>query len=237
MAVQLNLSNEEFQPEKQRLPDNTLSFVPKTGTTNFDMQQMFEIAIPRTNHIIRLNKGYFQIELHLRMTKSAAATVADNENTWYVGINSAAAIFDQVQVKNNGRTILSDTYAQIAARLRNMQKSTEFNDSMNSCYINYKDIRKNVGFTYIRSRDIATTGSDVTFRMRVPVGDIFDCFSTCDNFSTTQLIDDIVLSLQLSDPKQYLTLVEVNADFSVKRVEKFTGSEQEIVAAKDVCLL
>ena len=94
MSVQLNVSNEEFQYDKQRMPDNYLSFVPKTGTMNFDKTQMFEIAIPRTNHVIRLNKAYAQVVLNINMKLKEAATDADKK--WYIGFNNAACIFDQV---------------------------------------------------------------------------------------------------------------------------------------------
>ena len=69
MADQINVDNEEFIPQKQVIPDNVLSFVPKTGTTRFDKQQMFEISIPRTNHVVRLNKAYLQVVMKLKMTK------------------------------------------------------------------------------------------------------------------------------------------------------------------------
>ena len=231
MAVQINLNNEEFQPEKQRLPDNYLSFVPKTGTAKFDKTQMFEIVIPRTNHVIRLNKGYFQVEMKLNMKFASPAEPDDTiDGNWYIGFNNAACIFDQIQIKNNGRTIYSNTFSQITSRLWGMSKSKEYLDYMYQCFLNYKDIRRNVGFTYIPVSDIDNTDEfrEYTFRMRIPIGAIFECFDNCDNFSTTQLIDDIVMSMQLSEPYKYLTLVEVNDDYSVKKVMKFTGTEDPL---------
>ena len=117
MAVQININNEEFIPQKGRspeativvkqdIPDNVLSFVPKTGTTRFDKHQMFEISIPRTNHVVRLNKAYLQVVMKLNMTKKEEDT---NDSKYYIGFNNAACIFDQVQIKNNGKTIYSNT--------------------------------------------------------------------------------------------------------------------------------
>ena len=143
MADQINV--DAFIPEKQAIPDNTLSFVPKTGTTRFDKQQMFEIVIPRTNHVVRLNKAYFQVTMKLKMKRGGTSSSIGD---WYVGINNAACIFDQVQIKNNGNTIYSNTYSQISSRLWQMSKSKEYLDSMPYCFLNYDDISKNEGFLY-----------------------------------------------------------------------------------------
>ena len=107
-SIARDLSAEEFIPQKQVIPDNVLSFVPKTGTTRFDKQQMFEISIPRTNHVVRLNKAYLQVVMKLKMTMKGES--GDDVN-YYIGINNAACIFDQVQIKNNGKTIYSNTYS------------------------------------------------------------------------------------------------------------------------------
>lgn len=223
-AVARDLSAEEFIPQKQVIPDNVLSFVPKTGTTRFDKQQMFEISIPRTNHVVRLNKAYLQVVMKLKMTKKEESS---DDYNYYIGINNAACIFDQVQIKNNGKTIYSNTYSQISSRLWQMSKSKEYLDSMPYCFINYDDIRKNEGFIYQQvSGLIEDTPKDVTFRMRIPLAAVFDCFDNTDNFSTTQLSDDIVLSLQLSEPYKFLTIVETDLLGKVKRVEKFYSEEQ-----------
>ena len=222
MADQINV--DAFIPEKQAIPDNTLSFVPKTGTTRFDKQQMFEIVIPRTNHVVRLNKAYFQVTMKLKMKRGGSSSSIGD---WYVGINNAACIFDQVQIKNNGNTIYSNTYSQISSRLWQMSKSKEYLDSMPYCFLNYDDISKNEGFLYQYCGGINIhSGNVVEFNMRIPLPALFPCFDNCDNFSTTQLTDDIVLSLQLSEPYKYLTLVEVDSSKRVKRVEKFYSEEQ-----------
>ena len=226
MSVQINIDNEEFILEKQNIPDNVLSFVPKTGTTRFDKHQMFELAIPRTNHVIRLNKAYFQVVMKINMKK--VETHAD-DSKFYIGMNNAACIFDQVQIKNNGKTIYSNTYSQISSRLWQMSKSSEYLDSMPYCFINYNDISKNEGFIYKKVSDLDIKENIVEFRMRIPLAAVFECFDNCDNFSTTQLSDDIVLSLQLSEPYKYLTIVEADANNKVKRVEKFYSEEQLFV--------
>ena len=225
MAVQINLSNEEFQPVKQRLPDNILSFVPKTGTTHFDKSQAFEIAIPRTNHIIRLNKACFEVEMVLSVALNSTESASEDVNNWYFGMNNAACIFDQVFIKNNGRTFHSDTYSQVSSRLWQMQRSTQYLNSMYSCFLNYEDISKNIGFTYFKCADLITDPEGeyktVTFRMRIPLGAVFSCFDTCDNFPTSQLVDDIVMLLQLSDAYKYLTLVHIDDNKRVDKVMPF----------------
>ena len=227
MSVQINIDNEEFVPQKQNIPDNVLSFVPKTGTSRFDKHQMFEISIPRTNHVVRLNKAYLQITMKLNMEKIDTDT---GDQYYYIGFNNAACIFDQVQIKNNGKTIYSNTYSQISSRLWQMSKSKEYLDSMPYCFINYNDIRRNEGFIYKKVSELSNTGAeDVIFRMRIPLGVVFECFDNCDNFSTTQLSDDIVLSLQLSEPHKYLTIVKTDSNYKVQRVEKFYSEEQLFV--------
>ena len=238
MSVQINLNNEEFQPIKQRLPDNILSFVPKTGTTHFDKTQAFEISIPRTNHIIRLNKACFEVEIVLKMKLDIDGAEDETDaygalQDWYIGFNNAACIFDQVFIKNNGRTFHSDTYSQVSSRLWQMQRSTPYINSMYSCFLNYEDISKNLGFTYFKVSDISRTDdgsawkkdkvTEVRFRMRIPLGAVFSCFDTCDNFPTSQLVDDIVMLLQLSEPYKYFTLVQTESSEStkVKRVMPF----------------
>ena len=232
MSVQINIDNEEFILQKQNIPDNVLSFVPKTGTSRFDKHQMFELSIPRTNHVVRLNKAYLQVVMKLKMKKHVDGILDDE---FYIGINNAACIFDQVQIKNNGKTIYSNTYSQISSRLWQMSKSKEYLDSMPYCFINYDDISKNEGFIYKKVEDLKTDDfTDVEFRMRIPLAAVFECFDNCDNFSTTQLSDDIVLSLQLSEPYKYLTIAETNfildGNRKVNRVEKFYSEEQLFVA-------
>lgn len=236
MTVQLNVSNEEFIAEKQRLPDNVLSFVPKTGTTHFDKHQMFEIVIPRTNHIINLRKACFIVEMKLRIRRTGDVAAFSN---WFVGMNNAACIFDQVQIKNNGRTIWSNTMSQVSSRTWQMSKGEEYLDSMNACFLNYNDINRNIGHTYIQCSTLSTDAvtastTDVTFRMRIPLAAVFEGFDNCDNFYTTALNDDVVLSLELSEPYKYLTLVNAEAATAdgrrrVVRVEPFTSSEQRIL--------
>ena len=219
MADQINV--DVFVPEKQAIPDNMLSFVPKTGTTRFDKQQAFEIVIPRTNHIVKLNKAYFQVTMKLSFYRTGTM------NNWYVGMNNAACIFDQVQIKNNGNTIYTNTYSQISSRLWQMSKSKEYLDSMPYCFINYDDITKNEGFIYKKCQDIAVgSKTEVEFNMRIPIGLLFPCFDNCNSFSTTQLSDDIILSLQLSEPYKYLTLVKVDNNNRVQRVEKWYSEDQ-----------
>ena len=219
MADQINV--DVFVPEKQAIPDNVLSFVPKTGTTRFDKQQAFEIVIPRTNHIVKLNKAYFQVTMKLSLYRTGTM------NNWYVGMNNAACIFDQVQIKNNGNTIYTNTYSQISSRLWQMSKSKEYLDSMPYCFINYDDISKNEGFIYKKCQDINVGSRTVVeFNMRIPIGLLFPCFDNCNSFSTTQLSDDIILSLQLSEPYKYLTLVKVDSNNRVQRVEKFYSEDQ-----------
>ena len=228
MSVQINIDNEEFVPQKQNIPDNVLSFVPKTGTSRFDKHQMFEISIPRTNHVVRLNKAYLQITMKLNMEKKEEDII--NDNLYFIGFNNAACIFDQVQIKNNGKTIYSNTYSQISSRLWQMSKSKEYLDSMPYCFINYNDIRRNEGFIYQKVSELTKdTPQNVEFRMRIPLGAVFECFDNCDNFSTTQLSDDIVLSLQLSEPHKYLTIVKTDTNYKVQRVEKFYSEEQLFV--------
>ena len=219
MADQINV--DVFVPEKQTIPDNVLSFVPKTGTTRFDKQQAFEIVIPRTNHVVKLNKAYFQVTMKLAIDRVGTM------NNWFVGMNNAACIFDQVQIKNNGNTIYTNTYSQISSRLWQMSKSKEYLDSMPYCFINYDDITKNEGFIYKRCSEISSSKKTIVeFNMRIPIGLLFPCFDNCNSFSTTQLADDIILTLQLSEPYKYLTLVKVDSNNRVERVEKFYSEDQ-----------
>ena len=79
------------------------------------------------------NKGYFQVEMKLSMKITENV---NNDKNWYIGFNNAACIFDQIQIKNNGRTIYSNTFSQITSRLWGMSTSKEYLDYMYQCFLN-----------------------------------------------------------------------------------------------------
>ena len=212
--------------EKQVLSDTYLAFLPKNTAGYTTKNQIIDVQIPRTEHVLRLNEAYLQVELLTTFKSNINYAAADGEEQ-YVGLINSATMFDQVYIKNNGKTIHTDTFSQINSRIWQLSKSTNYQQANPAAFLNYDDVRANDGLLVHKITAGATAfnaGVEVplVFRLKIPLGAVYQCFDNCDNFSTTQLNDDITLSMQLSNPNKYMCLITADStSHKVKRVEPF----------------
>ena len=227
------MDNQEINPEnispieKQVLSDTYLAFLPKNTAGYTTKNQIIDVQIPRTEHVLRLNEAYFQVELKTAFKANLDyAAVAGEEQ--YVGLLNSATIFDQVYIKNNGKTIHTETFSQIQSRAWQLSKSTNYQVANPASFLNYDDVRANDGLLVHKlTAAFKATGTykdkvSLKFRLKIPIGAVYQCFDNCDNFSTTLLNDDITLSMQLSQPNKYMCLITADSTtHKVKRVEPF----------------
>ena len=212
--------------EKQALSDTILAFIPKNTAGYTTKNQIIDIQIPKTEHVLRLNEAYLQVELltNFKANINYAATAGEEQ---YVGLINSATIFDQVYIKNNGKTIHTDTFSQINSRIWQMSKSTNYQIANPASFLNYDDVSANDGllvFKLTAGAAAFNAGVEVPlrFRLKIPLPSVYQCFDNCDNFSTTQLNDDITLSMQLSHPNKYMCLITADSTtHKVKRIEPF----------------
>lgn len=224
------MDNQEINPEnispveKQVLSDTYLAFLPKNTAGYTTKNQIIDVQIPRTEHVLRLNEAYLQVELltHFKANINYAAAAGEEQ---YVGLLNSATMFDQVYIKNNGKTIHTETFSQIQSRAWQLSKSTNYQVANPASFLNYDDVSANDGLLVHKLTAAAfNAGADVplTFKLKIPLGAVYQCFDNCDNFSTTQLNDDITLSMQLSHPNKYMCLITADStSHKVKRVEPF----------------
>ena len=197
------------QIEKQRLSDTFLTFLPKNTSGYTYVNQRIEVQIPKSEHVVNLAKAYIHVSLQIPFKTSAH--YSSSRYKYYVGMLNSASIFDEISIHSNNKCILSDTHAQINSRLWQLSKSTHYLHANYASFINIDDITRNEGFIVQDIDKITTTGSFVplTFNMKIPLPCIFNCFDNCEAFSTTQLNDNVTLSLQLSSPEKYLCVFQV----------------------------
>lgn len=230
MCLLNKMDNQEINPEnispieKQVLSDTYLAFLPKNTAGYTTKNQIIDVQIPRTEHVLRLNEAYFQVELKTAFKANLDYAPATGEEQ-YVGLLNSATIFDQVYIKNNGKTIHTETFSQIQSRAWQLSKSTNYQVANPASFLNYDDVSANDGLLVHKLTDVAfKAGIEVPlkFRLKIPIGAVYQCFDNCDNFSTTLLNDDITLSMQLSQPNKYMCLITADSTtHKVKRVEPF----------------
>ena len=197
-------STEEI--EKQVLNDNYLQFVPDNGSETTILNQTLNIQIPRGPEVLRMNSGYIQLEFkHMFSINKAYAFNADQRE--YIGIINAATIFEHSFISSDNKNIWNETHAQIQARLQQFPKSHWYLTRNYASYLNIDDCSTNEGFLLHKLNDTEfTAGTDVeiTYRLNIPIPDLFPCFQNCENFYSSALNSDIRLSLRLSNPDYYL---------------------------------
>lgn len=210
--------------EKQALSDTYLAFLPKNTAGYTTKNQIIDVQIPRTEHVLRLNEAYFQVELQTSFKANIDYAPATGE-VQYVGLLNSATIFDQVYIKNNGKTIHTETFSQIQSRAWQLSKSTNYQIANPAAFLNYDDVSANNGLlVHELTSGAFKAGVEVPlkFRLKIPLSAVYQCFDNCDNFSTTLLNDDITLSMQLSHPNKYMCLITADStSHKVKRVEPF----------------
>lgn len=213
--------------EKQRLSDTLLTALPKNTSGYTYVNQLIDIQIPKTEHIINLAKSYINVKLQIPFKLDAAYTKVA-EHRYFVGLMNSATMFDQVQVHSHNKVILSDELCQVNSRIWQMACSPKWLKSNGFSFINIEDISQNVGF--IVHELTAATFNDTAykkliFNMRIPLPCLFNCFDNCDAFPTTMLNDNVTLTMQLSTGEKYLCLFETDDNGKMINISPFTASK------------
>ena len=211
------------QIEKQRLSDTFLTFLPKNTSGYTYVNQRIEVQIPKSEHVVNLAKAYIHVSLQIPFKISAH--YSSSRYKYYVGMLNSASIFDEISIHSNNKCILSDTHAQINSRLWQLSKATHYLHANYASFINIDDITRNEGFIVHDLNNIKVSGAfePLTFNMKIPLPCIFNCFDNCEAFSTTQLNDNVTLSLQLSSPEKYLCLFRTDVDSKIEGVLSFNA--------------
>ena len=233
-----NVELEEVPQEnsRQQLSDTYIRFNPKNSTGFTTKGHVIEVQIPRTEHVIALGKAYIMLDLNLAFTSFSSVETSGSVTTepddyyeeygnFYVGMINAATIFDQLRISNNGKTIYTDTFAQVNSRIWQMTKSSHYLKSMPASFLNLDDITMNEGFivqklTAAKFSDDGDT-HEFTFKLQIPLPCLFNCFDNANNFSTSDLTDEITLSMQLSFVNKYLCLIEADDNGRVIDIQPF----------------
>lgn len=205
---------------KQQLADTFITFQPKNSSGYTTKGHVIEVQIPRTEHSIALAKSYIYLDLSVGIkcvSKVNKADWSDDDYAddadfdFYVGVLNAASIFDQVRISNNGKVILSDTFAQVNSRIWQMTKSAQYLKANPASFINIDDVSMNEGFILHKLDEAKLPAGDVEtikYKMKIPLPCLFNCFDNANNFSTSNLTDDITLTMQLSFLNRFMCVVK-----------------------------
>ena len=153
--------------EKQRLSDTYLTFLPKNTSGYTNVNQLIEIQIPKSQHVINLAQSYIHSELQIPLKLSAAYSEKAGSR-FFVGLQNAACMFDQVQILSNNKSILSDTFSQVNSRIWQMSKSDHYLKANYHSFVNIDDINLNNGFLVKEIKDLTTTYQKIIFKTKIP---------------------------------------------------------------------
>lgn len=223
---------------KQQLSDTYITFIPKNSTGFTTKGHVVEIVIPRTEHVIDLARSYIDLNLKLGLKHNGAAfnkTNLENDDRLFVGMINAATIFDQTRILNNGKCILSDTFCQVNSRIWQMTKPSHYLKQQYASFINLDDITNNEGYIMheITATEFNNTAvKDITYKLKIPLPCLFPCFDNANSFGTSQLNDDVTLSMQLSFPDRFLCWVIADKNGKVKKIEPFSANKTAVYNVK-----
>lgn len=206
--------------EKQRLSDTYLTFLPKNTSGYTYINQLIEIQIPKSQHVINLAQSYIYSELQIPLKLNAAYS-AKSGYRYFVGLQNAACMFDQIQIQSNNKTILSDTYSQVNSRIWQMSKSDHYLKANYHSFINIENINLNNGFLVKEVSELTSSYQKIIFKTKIPLPCLFNCFDNCEHFLTTLLNDNVTLSMQLSSPEKFLCLFETDLNGEVLSILPF----------------
>ena len=223
------------EPTKQQLSDTYITFIPKNSTGYTTKGHVVEVVIPRTEHVIALAKSYIELDLNIKAKVGAAyadAAKLAGDDRLFIGIINAATIFDQIRILNNGKTILSDSFCQVNSRIWQMTKASNWLKQQYASFINIDDVTTNEGFIMheVTGDEFADTNlKEIKYKLNIPLPCLFPCFDNANNFGTSQLTDDVTLSMQLSSPEKYLCVVIADKNGKVKSIQPFNGNNKEAI--------
>ena len=224
------------QVDKQRISDTYLTFLPKNTSGYTYQNQLIDVQIPKTQHIINLAKSFIYAEIQIPLKIDTPFVRPDKEFRYFVGFMNSASIFDQVQIHSNNKVIYTDTFSQVNSRIWQLSKPSKYLDANYHSFLNIKDITKNEGFIVKEITTSFPTTSFPTddfnnykFNIKIPLPCLFNCFDNCEAFSTTQLNDNVTLMMQLSTLEKYLCLFETSAEGKLKKVTPFSTNNDVLV--------
>ena len=212
--------------EKQRISDTYLTFLPKNTSGYTYQNQIIDVQIPKSQHVINLAKSfiYANIQVPLKINQKYETPIQDFR--FFVGLMNSATIFDQVQIHSNNKVIYSDTFSQVNSRIWQLSKPSKYLDANYHSFINIKNLNKNNGFIVQEiTKDSFSNTTDFhlfNFNLKIPLPCLFNCFDNVEAFSTTQLNDNVTLMMQLSTLEKYLCLFETSKEGKLKKVIPFS---------------
>lgn len=226
------------QVDKQRISDTYLTFLPKNTSGYTYQNQLIDVQIPKTQHIINLAKSFIYAEIQIPLKiNDTFVKPTDKDFRYFVGFMNSASIFDQVQIHSNNKVIYTDTFSQVNSRIWQLSKPSKYLDANYHSFLNIKDITKNEGFIVKEITPTFPTTSFPTdkfdnykFNIKIPLPCLFNCFDNCEAFSTTQLNDNVTLMMQLSTLEKYLCLFETDAEGKLKKVTPFSTNNNIMVS-------
>ncbi len=224
------------EPTKQQLSDTYITFIPKNSTGYTTKGHVVEVVIPRTEHVIALAKSYIELDLKIKARVNAAYTTTaaklGGNDRLFIGIINAATIFDQTRILNNGKTILSDSFCQVNSRIWQMTKASNWLKQQYASFINIDDVTSNEGFIMHEITGDEFTDTDfkeIKYKLNIPLPCLFPCFDNANNFGTSQLTDDVTLTMQLSSPEKYLCIAIADKNGKVKSIQPFNANGKEAI--------
>lgn len=229
MEMDDNLEEIPVEHSKQQLSDTYINFLPK-NTSGYTLKgNVIDVQIPRTEHVISLAKAFIYLDLNMSF-RCPTTFAAPSGNRIFVGMLNSATIFDQVRINNNGKTILSDTFVQVNSRIWQMTKPGHYLKQQYASFLNIDDITNNEGFIAHEITGSFTAGTTIAkvFKIKIPLPCLFNCFDNANNFSTSNLTDDITLTMQLSSPERYMCLITTNSDGKVLNIQPFDNDLQAV---------
>lgn len=212
--------------EKQRISDTYLTFLPKNTSGYTYQNQIIDVQIPKSQHVINLAKSfiYANIQIPLKINNLFEGSVKGDR--LFVGFMNSATIFDQVQIHSNNKVIYSDTFSQVNSRIWQLSKPSKYLDANYHSFINIKNLNKNNGFIVQEIKRTCFPTVDkfeiFKFNLKIPLPCLFNCFDNVESFSTTQLNDNVTLMMQLSTLEKYLCLFETSKEGKLKKVTPFS---------------
>lgn len=221
---------------KQRISDTYLTFLPKNTSGYTYQNQLIDVQIPKSQHIINLAKSYIYAEIQIPLKINATYVKPAQDFRYFVGFMNSASIFDQVQIHSNNKVIYSDTFSQVNSRIWQLSKPSKYLDANYHSFLNIKDITKNEGFLVKEITPTFPTTSFPTdkfdnykFNIKIPLPCLFNCFDNCEAFSTTQLNDNVTLMMQLSTLEKYLCIFETSLEGKLKKVIPFSTNNTALL--------
>ena len=122
------------QVDKQRISDTYLTFLPKNTSGYTYQNQLIDVQIPKTQHIINLAKSFIYAEIQIPLKINKTFVKSTKGFRYFIGFMNSASIFDQVQIHSNNKVIYTDTFSQVNSRIWQLSKPSKYLDANYHCF-------------------------------------------------------------------------------------------------------